>query len=207
MTQPQYFYCRVSSKGQDYEGQVEAARKLGIPEKNIFKEKMTGTSKDRPEYKRLLETVRKDPGTIWVRDLTRWGRSLTDAKNGIEFLRANGATLRTLDSMVDSSSKEPMKEAFLHLLLTFAQLERDFIADRLEQGRIRAAAKDGYREGRKPALSQAEVEEMRQHYLTGSLPSELARDFEVSVSTARRALGLNREATIYGNHGASEVQS
>ena len=197
MDDNQYYYCRVSSKGQDYEGQVEQARKMGIPEKNIYKEKMTGTSKSRPEYQALLRRVKDEPGTIWVRDLTRWGRSLQDAKNGIEYLRENGSALKTMDGMVDTRSKEPMKEAFLHLMLTFAQLDRDFIADRLEQGRIRAAANENYREGRKPKFSPEEVAALQERYLTGELPTELARDLDVSVSTVRRALGLNREASTY----------
>lgn len=48
-------YCRVSTSDQNLDWQTDQLQDVGC--ERIFKEKITGTKKDRPELNRLLDTA------------------------------------------------------------------------------------------------------------------------------------------------------
>ena len=54
-----YAYIRVSSKDQNIARQVEAMKKEGIEERNMFIDKQSGKNFDRAAYQRLLKKLRK----------------------------------------------------------------------------------------------------------------------------------------------------
>ena len=54
-----YLYVRVSSKDQNIARQLVDAQKLDIPEENIFKDKQSGKDFNRPEYQRLINTIKE----------------------------------------------------------------------------------------------------------------------------------------------------
>ena len=47
-------YVRVSSIDQNEDRQVIALRQLGVPEENIYMDKMSGKDFNRPQYQELL---------------------------------------------------------------------------------------------------------------------------------------------------------
>ncbi len=53
--QQTYAYLRVSTKEQNIDRQMIAAREYGVNPKNIFVEKSSGKSYDRPQYRKLLK--------------------------------------------------------------------------------------------------------------------------------------------------------
>lgn len=68
-----YGYVRVSSTDQNEERQMVALAEAGVSEKNIFMDKQSGKSFDRPQYKRLVKKyrisgvlLRKKSGQIYV---------------------------------------------------------------------------------------------------------------------------------------------
>lgn len=71
-----YGYARVSTVYQDLEAQIQALEKEGCD--IIYKEKFTGTKKDRPEFQKLL-SVLEEGDTLVVTKLDRFARSTTDA--------------------------------------------------------------------------------------------------------------------------------
>ena len=50
-------YCRVSTSDKNLDRQTDQLQEVGC--ERIFKEKITGTKKDRPELSRLLDTLRE----------------------------------------------------------------------------------------------------------------------------------------------------
>jgi DNA invertase Pin-like site-specific DNA recombinase len=198
-----YGYARVSSDGQDYEGQLEKLRRFGIPEENIYKEKMSGSTTDnRTEYHKLMKRIETEPGVVHVSDLTRWSRSTLDGLMSANYLREHDSSLKTLDGTLDTRALVgPIGEAMFQIMFVLAEIDRKTIALRLKAGRDRERAKAGYKEGRKAKFTDAQVDELREMYLMGSGPTELARDYGVSVSTMRRALGLNNESSTYDKAG------
>ena len=82
-------YARVSSKGQDYQGQVAALRAAGC--EKIYSEKVSGkTTKDRREFTKLMKALL--PGdVILVAKLDRLARSTRDLANILHDINEAGA--------------------------------------------------------------------------------------------------------------------
>ena len=55
MEDKKYFgYMRVSSREQNEDRQRVALLEMGVPEENIYMDKMSGKNFDRPQYKKML---------------------------------------------------------------------------------------------------------------------------------------------------------
>lgn len=71
-----YGYARVSTKEQKEDRQVEALKKYGIEESNIFVDKISGKDFNRPEYKFLKELMKRTQNNILViKSIDRLGRN------------------------------------------------------------------------------------------------------------------------------------
>lgn len=71
-----------------------------------------------------------------ITKLDRLGRGLSQVLNTIELLKQKGARLRALDQNLDTSDDAPLSQAMVQLLGMFAELERNFIAMRTQEGKI-----------------------------------------------------------------------
>ena len=91
-----YFVARVSSKEQNLARQLETAKKLGIPEENVFCDKISGRKKERPEYDRL-KTILVAGDEVYFEELDRIGRAKYLIKEEIEWFKAKKVILRILD--------------------------------------------------------------------------------------------------------------
>ena len=54
-----------------------ALREWGIPEKNIFIEKLSGKDFDRPQYQKLLRKLKKDD-LLYIKSIDRLGRNYAE---------------------------------------------------------------------------------------------------------------------------------
>lgn len=70
-----YGYARVSTEQQNLDRQIDALTGYGVD--RLYNEKMTGTRKDRPELKKMLESL-TEGDTVVVESLSRLGRSTRD---------------------------------------------------------------------------------------------------------------------------------
>ena len=61
-----YGYMRVSSRDQNEERQRLAMREYGVPEKNLYLDKLSGKDFQRPAYRRLLHRMKRS-GTLYSR--------------------------------------------------------------------------------------------------------------------------------------------
>ena len=54
-----YGYMRVSSREQNEDRQRIALLEMGVPEKNIFMDKLSGKNFERPQYKKMIKKYKK----------------------------------------------------------------------------------------------------------------------------------------------------
>ena len=69
------FYARVSTRDQSLDLQVDAARRMGVKEEHIFRERASGARHDRPQLPKALAVMEKGD-TLACFKLDRIGRSL-----------------------------------------------------------------------------------------------------------------------------------
>ena len=91
-----YFFARVSSKDQNLARQLEVAKSLGIPEENIFCDKITGRKKERPDYDRGKALLVKGD-EAYFEELDRIGRDKALIKEELEWFKERGVIVRVME--------------------------------------------------------------------------------------------------------------
>ena len=138
-------YCRCSTNEtkQDINRQVRELKELGATDKTIYKEYLKGTSNNKVELNRLLETIQ--PGdTLVVTEVSRISRSTKQLCEIIELVQKKKIKLVIKNSLTIDCSKgelDPMTKAFLQINGVFAELERNMISERVKSGMANARAK------------------------------------------------------------------
>ncbi|MFB1299324.1 recombinase family protein [Mycobacterium sp. pW049] len=178
-------YARVSTVGQDLDGQLVALAAQGIESGQVFTDKLSGAvNTDRPGLAALLHYAREGDVVV-VTAIDRLGRSVAEVTRTIAELGERRILLRALREGVDTGT--PTGRAVAAIMATLAELE-------LELGRERrAASRDSRRARRLPATKPAKLSFERQQQLrrlaaTGEPVQELARAFGISRATAYRYL-------------------
>lgn len=150
-----YGYVRVSTKDQCEERQLIAMQEFGVPEKNIFLDKLSGKDFERPQYKRLLRKLR--PGEVLVvKSIDRLGRNYGEIQEQWRIItKEKRADIVVLDMpLLDTRRGKDLMGTFLsdivlQILSFVAESERDNIRQRQAEG-IAAAKARGVRFGRPP---------------------------------------------------------
>ena len=70
-------YARVSSKEQNLDRQIFALREFGIPDAQIFQEKLSGKDFERKSYIKLMKKM-KTGDTLVIKSIDRLGRNYND---------------------------------------------------------------------------------------------------------------------------------
>lgn len=175
-----YGYARVSSLGQQLNGnslseQTNQIKAAGADE--VICECFTGTTIDRPKFTPLLEIL-QDGDALLVTKLDRFARA-ADAGKIIEELIDRGVTVNILNFGVANNS--PTGRLMLNIIFAFAQYERDMIWERMQEGKMVARQKPGWREGRK-YMPVPEFSNFLQKTKKG----------EITVAAACESLGISR---------------
>lgn len=144
-----YIYIRVSSKDQNENRQLADAVKLNIPSENIFIDKQSGKDFDRPEYKRMINTLQEND-VVYIHSIDRLGRNydlIIEEWNRItKVLKANIVVLDM--PLLDTTSNNNdltgkfIADLVLQILSYVAQKERENIKQRQAEG-IRIAKQNG----------------------------------------------------------------
>ncbi|ADU02081.1 MULTISPECIES: recombinase family protein [Mycobacteriaceae] len=178
-------YARVSTAGQDLDGQLVALAAQGVEPSQTFTDKLSGAvNTDRPGLAALLHYAREGD-TVVVTAIDRLGRSVAEVTRTIADLSERRILLRALREGVDTGT--PTGRAVAAIMATLAELE-------LELGRERRAASRESRRARQlPATKPAKLTAERQKQLrrlaaTGEPVPELAKAFGISRATAYRYL-------------------
>ena len=125
-------YARVSSKDQELARQIDILVSAGVDERNIYREKMTGTKRERPELNRLINELKKGDVVI-VDELTRISRTRKDLFLLAEQIEERGANIKSMkESWLDTTT--PQGQFLFTVFAGLAQLERDLISQRTKEG-------------------------------------------------------------------------
>jgi len=144
-------YARVSTQDQNLDRQMDALKMVKC--EKIFKEKITGTKKDRPELNKLLDQLRKGD-TIFVADLTRISRSTKDLFSLVEIIENTGANIKSLkESWLDTTT--PQGKLMFTFIAGISQFERDLISQRTNEGLASARARG--RVGGRPKVDSSNI--------------------------------------------------
>lgn len=72
-------------------------REVGVPDRNIYKDKQSGKDFDRPQYKKLLRKIKKDD-LLYIKSIDRLGRNYTEILEQWRFLtKEKGIDIVVLD--------------------------------------------------------------------------------------------------------------
>jgi len=183
MSKKVYGYARVSTQDQSLDLQLDALKKHGVADEDIFQEKMTGKRKDRPELEKLLDKNNLREGdTIVVYKLDRISRSTKHLIELVEEFELRGVNFVSINDQIDTTT--PMGKFFFRMMASIAELERDIISDRTKAG-LEAARARG-RVGGRPSKKKEKIETAFKMYDS--------KDF--SIEQILEATGLSR-TTLY----------
>lgn len=185
-----YGYCRVSTKHQNLQRQIDALVKYGINQRFIFTDKYTGKTLDREGLNELL-IILKPGDTLVVKEIDRLGRNRKETKELIISLIKKEIELVCLDMpylkefIIDKIREnggfiEIMANALLDVILEVAEQERKKIVGRTSEGR-KIAIQDGRKFGRKAKISLNKFKEYYEKFLKREMKAiEIQRELGIS---------------------------
>ena len=190
-----YFYARVSTKDQNLDRQLEAAKAYKNVDE-VFCDKQSGKNFDRPEYQRLKSVVVSGDEII-VKELDRLGRDKDGIKEEIRWFKEHGVVLRILDvptTLIDFQGQDWIADMVNNILIevlgAMAQNEREKTRKRQREGidamkvvdGKRVSAKTGQKYGRPSVVVDGDFEKFLKKQKDGLM----------SVSECCKELGISR---------------
>jgi DNA invertase Pin-like site-specific DNA recombinase len=174
-------YARVSTLDQHLDLQLRALKKAGCTK--IWREKVSGLNRQRPELQRLLDHLRSgDMVVVWKLD--RIARSTRHLLEIMDTIRETGARFRSLSEPWADTTTTAGK-MMMTIFAGIAEFERELIQERTAAGRI-AAQKRGVRFGRPRKLNADQEKLARRLVSEGKGVPEIAHTFNVHPSTIYR---------------------
>lgn len=137
-------YVRVSTQEQNTIRQEVLMEELGVEE--IYIDRMSGKSTERPGLQRMMEYVRRGD-TVIVESISRFARNTRDLLDLVEQLTVAGVEFVSKKEAIDTTT--PSGKFMLTIFAAVAELERDSILQRQKEGIAIAKARGAYK-GRKP---------------------------------------------------------
>jgi DNA invertase Pin-like site-specific DNA recombinase len=177
-----YGYARVSTEAQGLTSQLAQLKGAGC--EKVFREKITGTTADRPQLRKLMAAL--GHGDVVIIPAVDWlSRDTTDLLIIAREMQKAGAGIRSLaEPFLDTTSD--FAEIVFAILGVAAKLERRRIVERTARGRADAKAK-GVKFGRKPALTPHQQREaIKRRDVDGETLRSIARSYNVSPQTISR---------------------
>jgi DNA invertase Pin-like site-specific DNA recombinase len=176
-----YGYSRVSTRAQDLTGQLAQLKAAGCAK--IFREKVSGTTADRPQLRKLMKALKRGDVVI-TPAIDRLSRDTTDLLVIAREMQRAGAGIKSLaEPFLDTTSD--FAEIIFAILGVAAKLERRRILERTARGRAEAKER-GVKFGRKPILTPHQQREARARVAKGETQRSVARSYNVSQATISR---------------------
>ncbi|NCC16577.1 MAG: recombinase family protein [Clostridia bacterium] len=131
-----YIYARQSIDKKDsisIETQIEYAKREVFDEEcRVYQDKgYSGKNTNRPAFEKMMNDMdNEDVSKVVVYRLDRVSRSIVDFADFINSLEAKGVSFVSATEKFDTSN--PMGRAMLYIIIVFAQLERETIAERVK---------------------------------------------------------------------------
>ena len=150
----------------------------------VFSEKISGKDRNRPELQKMLDFVREGD-TVVIESISRLARSTRDFLNILAELEAKHVALVSLKEQIDTST--PTGRFMVNVFAALAQLEREQILIRQQEGIAAQKAKGIYTGGR----PKAKIDNVRFSAIV-----KRWQDGEITAAQAIRESGLSK-ATFY----------
>ena len=141
MTEAVYARQSVEKKNSiSIEGQIDLCQRAAGQKLTAYQDRgYSGKNTQRPAFQRLLRDVQAGRiGKLYVYRLDRFSRSVADFGRLWEILKANNVEFVSVNENFDTST--PMGRAMLHIIMVFAQLERETTAERVRDNYYRRAS-------------------------------------------------------------------
>ncbi len=194
-----YGYIRVSSTDQNDDRQFLSMYEKGVAPENIYTDKQSGKDFNRPNYKRLIKTLREGD-LLYIHSIDRLGRNYEEIQKQWRMLTKEiGVDICVVDMpLLDTRQGKDLMGTFiadlvLQILSFVAQNERENIKKRQAEG-IAAAKKRGVRFGRPPLEANPDL---------GKIILEYKHNM-ISAKEAIRRSSLSK-TTFYRRVRASEA--
>lgn len=170
-------YIRVSTFEQNTARQLE-----DIVLDKAFTDKASGKDTRRPELEALLQFAREGD-TIVVHSMDRLARNLDDLRQIVRTLTGRGIKIQFIkENLTFTGEDSPMATLLLSVMGAFAEFERALIRERQLEG-IALAKQRGAYKGRKPALTAAQIAELKARVAAGEKKAGIARELGISRET------------------------
>jgi DNA invertase Pin-like site-specific DNA recombinase len=176
-------YARIStSEGrQVLDRQLDALGAAGC--ERVFQDTASGAEAARPGLAACLDHLRRQD-VLAVLDLDRLGRLAHELIALVDGLERRGIGFKALNSPMDTTT--PAGRAFLQIQAAFAEMERNLIRQRVQEGILAARARG--RKGGRPRVMTADKLRYAQH---------LMADRSRSIPAICRELGGIPSSTLY----------
>lgn len=180
-----YGYARVSSQEQNTDRQIIALKEMGVPEEQIFVDKLSGKDFQRPQYKKLLKKL-DEQSVLYIKSIDRLGRNYEDLGSQWKIItKEKGADIVVIDMPILDTRREKslvgtlISDIILALLSYVAENERNNIRQRQAEG-IAAAKLRGVKFGRPPLPIPENFHQMHKEW----------RDGKISMKEAAKACNM-----------------
>jgi len=187
-------YARVSTLDQNLDLQLDTLKQFGCEQ--IFEEKTSGASKERPQLIKLFSILRKgDSVVVWKLD--RLGRSLRDLIDLISKMKELSVTFVSIQDSIDTSTATG--RFTFNIFASLAEFEREIISERTRAG-LAAARARGRIGGRPPGYSKEIISKIKAvkvlYDQQDKTVQEIADDLSISRATAYRFLKIANQWVI-----------
>lgn len=183
-------YARVSSKGQNLDRQITDLKNAGIAERDIFIEKASGKTFNRPVFRQLVDIIMREGDLLIVDELHRFGRNYDEIHDEWRHItKERNMDIKVLDMpMLDTTQSKDLigtliTDIILSLLAYVAHHEREE-KKRLQRAGIIEAHKRGVHMGRPPMKFPEQWEKVYKQI----------EDGEISKVKAMGVLGIKKDS-------------
>jgi DNA invertase Pin-like site-specific DNA recombinase len=190
-----YFYTRVSTKDQNLARQLEESKAYKDVDE-VFCDKQSGKTYNRPEYERLKSIVHKGDEVI-VKEMDRLGRNKESTKDEIKWFKDNGITLRILElptTLIDFNGQEWIADMINNMLIEVLTTIAEQEVKKTDKRRAEGIAAMPVVNGKKVSTKTGRA--------YGRQPIDIGHDFEkflkkqkdgeITVAECCKELGISR---------------
>lgn len=181
-------YCRVSTRGQNDDSQIDALKAAGC--ERIWVDKASGKLARRPEWGKCFEHLRRGDELVITR-LSRLFRSVRHLTELAAALDERGVDLIVLKQGIDTTTAAG--RFLFHVIAAMDEMLADLISEGTVEG-LESARARGRVGGRRPSLTELQVLKAREMY--DEVDERGKRRY--TVDQIAETFGVSRK-TIYRN--------